>query len=109
MYLKYNLWCSHTGVALRGAAHQVLKTINQLTDDLAAMRRMTDSSSVNLRLASDSAAVRRDNCDLQSASTCMVTYTAHVKQCMTARYSHQQQKLTYGAQHASQSMAKTVW
>lgn len=50
-------------------------TMSQCHDDLAAMRRMTDSSSVNLRLASDSAAVRLDSCDLHSASTCMMTST----------------------------------
>ena len=62
-------------------ARQVFNNINQLTGDLAAMRRMTDSSSVNLRLASDSAAVRRDSCDLQSASTCMVKNMKHVIRC----------------------------
>ena len=39
-------------------------------DDLLAMRRMTDSSSVNLLFASERAAVRRESCVLQSASTC---------------------------------------
>ena len=64
-------------------------------DDLAAIRRMTDSSSVNRLLASDSAAVRRESCVLQSASTCnqtvalqlfeMLLHSIHYTQTLKAK------------------------
>ena len=67
----HSLPIHHTG---QQKSHSVA---HQAVDDLDAMRRMTDSNSVNLLLASDKAAVRRESCSRQSASTCIHPVTRH--------------------------------